>query len=44
MQVEQIVELLGQPEDNLLRSGKYTQRYFQEDKAADGPTWTLRVE
>ncbi|XP_071331170.1 homeodomain-interacting protein kinase 1-like isoform X2 [Trachinotus anak] len=36
-----MVELLGQPEDHLLRAGLYTQYFFIEEEAADGPTWRV---
>ncbi|KAI3357471.1 hypothetical protein L3Q82_015511 [Scortum barcoo] len=36
-----MVEVLGQPEDHMLRAGKYTQYFFSEVEAADGATWRL---
>uniref|UniRef100_A0A8P4GAA3 Protein kinase domain-containing protein n=1 Tax=Dicentrarchus labrax TaxID=13489 RepID=A0A8P4GAA3_DICLA len=36
-----MVEVLGQPEDHLLRAGKYTQYFFIKEEAVDGPTWRL---
>ncbi|KAE8278765.1 hypothetical protein D5F01_LYC23685 [Larimichthys crocea] len=39
-----MVEVLGQPEDHLLCAGKYTEHFFSEEEAADGPAWRLMVE
>lgn len=39
-----MVEVLGQPEDHLLRAGKYTRYFFSEEETADGPVWRLMVE
>ncbi|XP_068606048.1 homeodomain-interacting protein kinase 3-like [Brachionichthys hirsutus] len=39
----EIVELLGQPDDQLLRDGEYADRCFIEDLAADDSTWKLRT-
>ncbi|XP_044067098.1 homeodomain-interacting protein kinase 2-like isoform X2 [Siniperca chuatsi] len=36
-----MVEVLGRPEDHLLRAGKYTRYFFSEEESADGPTWRL---
>ncbi|XP_074510855.1 homeodomain-interacting protein kinase 1-like [Sebastes fasciatus] len=41
--MKSMVEVLGQPEDHLLRPGKYTRYFFNEEKAADGPTWRLMM-
>lgn len=44
LQMKSMVEVLGQPHELLLRAGLYTQYFFSEEKAADGPTWRLMVE
>ncbi|XP_034531318.1 homeodomain-interacting protein kinase 1-like [Notolabrus celidotus] len=36
-----MVEVLGQPEDNQLRAGRYTHLFFTEEEAAGGPKWRL---
>ncbi|XP_041840392.1 homeodomain-interacting protein kinase 2-like [Melanotaenia boesemani] len=36
-----IVKLLGQPEDHILRAGRYTLKYFKEEETADGARWSL---
>lgn len=43
LQMRQIVQLLGQPEDHLLCDGKYTALYFTRVEASGGPTWRLKV-
>lgn len=43
LQMRQIVQLLGQPEDHLLCAGKYTRLYFTQVEASKGPTWRLKV-
>jgi len=42
--MRRIVDVLGQPEDHMLRAGGYTHYYFREEKAADGRRWRLMVE
>ena len=44
VQMRQVVQLLGQPEDCLLRAGIYTEKYFTQVERADGPTWRLKVQ
>lgn len=44
LQMKSMVEVLGQLEDHLLCAGKYTQYFFIEEEAADGPTWRMMVE
>ncbi|TMS15377.1 Homeodomain-interacting protein kinase 1, partial [Larimichthys crocea] len=39
--MKRIVEVLGQPEDHLLCAGKYTEYFFCQEEAADGPAWRL---
>ncbi|XP_072222409.1 homeodomain-interacting protein kinase 1-like [Leuresthes tenuis] len=39
--MRRIVDVLGQPEDHMLRAGRYTHYYFMEEKAADGRRWRL---
>ncbi|XP_056889623.1 homeodomain-interacting protein kinase 2-like [Takifugu flavidus] len=41
--MSQVVQLLGQPEDHLLREGLYTKKYFVEVEGSDGPTWRLKT-
>lgn len=43
LQMRQIVQLLGQPEDHLLCAGKYTREYFMQVEASEGPAWRLKV-
>lgn len=43
VQMRQIVQLLGQPEDHLLSAGKYTREYFTQVEASEGPVWRLKV-
>lgn len=43
LQMRQIVQLLGQPEDHLLFAGKYTTEYFTQVEASGGPAWRLKV-
>ncbi|XP_068174356.1 homeodomain-interacting protein kinase 1-like [Antennarius striatus] len=38
----EIVELLGQPNDQLLSQGMFTEEYFIQDQAANGATWKLK--
>ncbi len=37
-----MAKVLGQPEDH--HAGKYTQYFFREAQAADGPTWRLMAD
>ncbi|XP_072222410.1 homeodomain-interacting protein kinase 1-like [Leuresthes tenuis] len=39
--MRRIVDVLGQPQDHMLRAGRYTHYYFMEEKAADGRRWRL---
>ncbi|TWW61894.1 Zinc finger-containing protein 1 [Takifugu flavidus] len=41
--MRQVVQLLGQPEDRLLRTGIYTEKYFTVMEGADGPMWRLKT-
>lgn len=41
--MSQVVQLLGQPEEHLLREGLYTRKYFVELEGSDGPVWRLKV-
>lgn len=43
LQIRQIVQLVGQPEDHLLYAGKYTKEYFTQVEAPEGPAWRLKV-
>ncbi|KAI4803275.1 hypothetical protein KUCAC02_006826 [Chaenocephalus aceratus] len=38
-----IVDVLGQPEDHMLRAGKYTKCFFIQEVAAHHPTWRLKL-
>lgn len=42
--MRQVVQLLGQPEDHLLRQGIHTRKYFLEEEGPDGPAWRLKVK
>lgn len=44
LQMKSMVEVLGQPHEQLLRVGLYTHYFFSEEKTADGPTWRLMVK
>ncbi|KAM4562892.1 homeodomain-interacting protein kinase 3-like [Odontesthes bonariensis] len=39
--VRRMVEVLGQPEDRMLRAGRYARYFFREEEAADGGRWRL---
>ncbi|CAB1414975.1 unnamed protein product [Pleuronectes platessa] len=39
-----MVAALGQPEDHLLRAGKYSQLFFIEEEGEDSSSWRLMVE
>lgn len=43
LQMRQVVQLLGQPEDHLLHQGIHTKKYFVEEEGPDGPAWRLKV-
>lgn len=43
LQMRQIVQLLGQPDDRLLSAGKYTKKYFVHMDASQGSAWRLKV-
>lgn len=43
LQMRQVIQLLGQPEDRLLRQGIHTRKYFLEEKGPDGSSWRLKV-
>ncbi|KAI9516954.1 hypothetical protein NQZ68_011431 [Dissostichus eleginoides] len=38
-----MVDVLGQPEDHMLRAGKYTKCFFIQEVAAQHPTWRLKL-
>jgi len=44
LQMKCMVEVLGQPEDHMLRAGIHTKYFFIEEVAAHHPTWRLMVE
>lgn len=43
LQMRQIVQLLGQPDDKLLSAGMYTRKYFVPLDASEGSAWRLKV-
>lgn len=43
LQMTQIVQLLGQPDDKLLSAGKFTKKYFVHLDASEGSAWRLKV-
>ena len=38
-----LVETLGLPDQELLNTGAYTQRFFVQEQGADGPRWRFMV-
>lgn len=43
LQMKYLVQLLGQPEDHLLKAGIYTNQFFSQVDESDGETWRLKV-
>ncbi|XP_047195180.1 homeodomain-interacting protein kinase 3 [Hippoglossus stenolepis] len=39
--MKNMVTMLGQPQDHLLRAGKYSEQFFIEEEGEDSPSWRL---
>lgn len=43
LQMKYLVQLLGQPEDHLLKAGIYTNQFFSQVDEPNGQEWRLKV-